>query len=94
MKPIQKYPHIVESYASILKIFAAIDKERSINDLIFFGISSTPKEWKWVTLLWTCKANQWVPISEYSSRFIIQALSFILGRLFLEQTPSNLGSFW
>ena len=39
----QKYPHIIESYACILKIFAAIDKEQSINSLISFGICSTPK---------------------------------------------------
>ena len=27
IKPIQKYPHIIESYACILKIFIVIDKE-------------------------------------------------------------------
>ena len=46
IKPVQKYPHIIESYAFILKIFVAIDKERSINALIHFGICSTPKESK------------------------------------------------
>ena len=46
IKPVQKYPHIIESYALILKIFVAIDKERSINALIPFGICSTPKESK------------------------------------------------
>ena len=46
MNPMKKYPHIVESYACILKIFVVIDKERSINALISFGICSTPKESK------------------------------------------------
>ena len=71
-----------------------------INALISFGICSTPKESKYVTLLlFTCKATQWVPISEYSSRFIIHAASFISvklcsGKLSREKTPLNLGSFW
>ena len=43
MKPIQKYPHIIESYACILKIFVVKEKERPINAVIFFGISSTSK---------------------------------------------------
>ena len=43
IKPIQKYPHIIESYACVLKIFVAMDKEWSINVLISFGICSTPK---------------------------------------------------
>ena len=38
MKPIQKYLHIIESIACILKIFVVIDKERLINALISFGI--------------------------------------------------------
>ena len=46
IKPIQKYPHIIESYAYILKIFVVLDKERSINVFISFGVCSTPKEWK------------------------------------------------
>ena len=33
IKPIQKYPHITELYACILKIFFVIDKERPINVL-------------------------------------------------------------
>ena len=44
MKSIQKYPDIIESYACILKIFVVIDKERSINSLIYLGTCSTPKE--------------------------------------------------
>ena len=40
------------------------------------------------------KAIQWVPTT-YSSILIIYAPSFILsGKLFLEQTPSNLSLFW
>ena len=46
INPIQKYPHIIESYASILKIFVAIDKEQLISIFISFGICSTPKESK------------------------------------------------
>ena len=29
IKPMQKYPHIIESYACNLKIFVVIDKERA-----------------------------------------------------------------
>ena len=43
IKAIQKYPQIIESYTSILKIFVVMDKERSINALISFEICSTPK---------------------------------------------------
>ena len=51
--PIQKYPHITESYACILKMFVlmflfceAEDKGGLINALISFRICSTPKESK------------------------------------------------
>ena len=72
IKSIQKYPHIIESYACILKVFVAMDEERPINALISLGMCSTPKESKSVTLLFrTYNATQWVPVSEYSSRFII-----------------------
>ena len=43
INPIQKYQHIIESYACILKIFVVMDKERPINALISLGICSTPK---------------------------------------------------
>ena len=46
INPIQKYPHITESYSCILKIFVVIDEEQSINALISFGICSKPKESK------------------------------------------------
>ena len=40
---IQKYPHIIESYACILKIFAFMFL-LPINVIISFGICSIPKE--------------------------------------------------
>ena len=85
INPIQKYPHITQSYACILKIFAKII-DFSVNILISSGICSTQKLSKWVTLLFNVyKATQWVPILEYSSRFITYVPSFNLsGRLFLE----------
>ena len=43
INPIQKYQHIIESYACILKIFVVMDKERPINALISLGICYTPK---------------------------------------------------
>ena len=47
-----------------------------------------------MSLLLQNKAIQCVPSSAYSSRFITHAPSFIcLGKLFLEKTPLNLGSF-
>ena len=55
INPIQKYPHITELYAYILKIFVCIFL-LPINFLISFGKCS---------------------VSEYSSRFITYALSFI-----------------
>ena len=49
-----------------------MDEERPINALISLGMSSIPKETKSVTLLFrTYNATQGVPVSEYSSRFII-----------------------
>ena len=67
----QKYPHIVESYACTLKCLNA----------------STLSPF-------TYKAIQWVCIDLYSSRFNMYVPSFILVKLFLEQTSLNLGSFW
>ena len=53
INPIQKYPHIIESYACILKIFVlmfllckAEDEVLIINVLISFRICSKPKESK------------------------------------------------
>ena len=45
IKPIQKYPHIIESYACILKIFILMFL-LLINVFISFGICSTPIESK------------------------------------------------
>ena len=45
IKPIQKYPHIIESYACILKIFVVMFL-LLINALIYLGVCSTPKESK------------------------------------------------
>ena len=42
INPIQKYPHIIEPYACILKIFIFMFL-LPIHALIFFGIYSTPK---------------------------------------------------
>ena len=43
INPIQKYPHINESYACTLKIFVVMDQEQPINALISLGICYTPK---------------------------------------------------
>ena len=52
---------------------------------ICFGIYLTPKLSKYVTLLsLTNKAIQWVPIDSCSSKFIIYAASYVLGKLFFE----------
>ena len=45
IKSIQKYPHIIESYACILKVFVIMFL-LLINALISLGICSTPKEAK------------------------------------------------
>ena len=56
-----------------------------MNVLISFGIFSTPNLSKYIPLLLlTYEAIQWAPIDSYSSRFIINAPSFILDTLFLE----------
>ena len=65
INPIQKYPHIIESYACILKIFVVIFL-MPINFLISCGICSTLKPSKYVTLsLFLYKAIQWVPVDLY-----------------------------
>ena len=56
-----------------------------MNFLISFGIRSTPKLSKYVTLSeFTYNATQRVPIDLYSSGFITYAPSFILGKFFLK----------
>ena len=74
INPIQKYPQITESYACILKIFVCMFL-LPINILVSFGICSTPKLSKKVTLSFNAyNAIQWVPMSEYSSRFMPHSL--------------------
>ena len=50
INPIQKYPHMIESYVCILNIFVSMFL-LPINILISFRIFSTPKLSKWVRLL-------------------------------------------
>ena len=50
INPTQKYPHIIRSNVGILQIFLMIFLF-PINNLISFGISSTPKLSKYVTFL-------------------------------------------
>ena len=90
----QKYPHITESFACSRKMLPFMFLF-PINSLIFSGTRSTPKLLKQTILfLLQNKAMQCVPTSAYSSRFITCTPSFIfLGKLFLEKTPLNLGSF-
>ena len=85
INPIRKYPHIPESYACILKMFACMFL-LPINFLISFGIYSTSKLSKQVTLLFQeYRAIQSVPMSECSSGFINYAPSFnLLDKLSLE----------
>ena len=66
-----------------------------INLLIYLGICSTPKISKQTVYFGlTNKAIQSVPVFSYSSKFITYAPFIILfGKLFLEYTPLNLGSF-
>ena len=70
INPIEKYPHIIESYACTRKTF-----------VLMFLLEYVPHQKNQNS---TCKATQWVPISEYSSIFVIYAPSFIFGRLSLE----------
>ena len=77
----QKYQHIIESYACILKIFLL-----PIISVISLGIFSTLKLSKRVTLsLFPYKTIQWVFLDLYlSSRLITYVSSYILGNLFLK----------
>ena len=56
MNTIQKYPHIIESYACVLKMFAFMFL-LPINVLISFGICSTLKESKYHYFTRTKQAN-------------------------------------
>ena len=84
INPIQNHPHFIESYACILWIFVIICLFQ-MNFLISFGICSIPKLSKYVTFpAFTYNAIQWVPIYSYSPKFIVDAPSFVLDKLFLE----------
>ena len=80
----QRYLHITESQAYVLKMFAIMFL-LLINFLISLEICSIPKESKYMTvLLFTYNAIHGVPILEYSSRITTFAPFFILsGRLSL-----------
>ena len=77
----QKYPHIIESYACILNILLLIHAialdffvSLLINLLISLGICSIPKLSKSIaSLVLTNKAIQCVPVFSYSSKFITYA---------------------
>ena len=56
-----------------------------MNFFISYGICSTPRLSKYTILFaFMYKAIQWVPIDSYSSRFIADIPTLILGELFLE----------
>ena len=67
-----------------------------MNFFIQFGICSTPKVSKWVTILsFTCKVIQWVPTDlKDLTHQDIYTLFFVLSKLFLEKTSLNLASIW
>ena len=78
MNPVQKYLHIIELSACIINMFLLMFLS-SINLLISLGICSTPKLSKQSTSLsFTYKAIQCVPLSKYSSKLTIHAVSFLI----------------
>ena len=87
MKAIQYNPYIIDSLSCFLNILWVIDLY-----LVLFntsrGIYSIPEESKYATN----NETQCVPLLFLSSRFIIYASSFILGKLFLGKTILNLDS--
>ena len=92
MEAIQYNPHTIYSLSCILNILWVIDLS-----LILFntswGIYSIPKESKYTALFMSINdENQCVPLLFLSSKFMTYAPSFILGKLFLNKTPLNLGS--
>ena len=94
MNPMQKYPHIIELFDCTGKMLTFM-LLFPINSLISSEKCSTAKLLKQtISLLLQNKAIQCGPTSAYSSRFNAYAPSFIfLGKLSLEKTPLNLGSF-
>ena len=84
IKPTQKYPHIIVTYACILSIFV-LTFLFQMNFLISYGLFSTPKLSQYALFsAFTYDAIQWVSIDLDSSRFITYAPFFILDKSFLE----------
>ena len=92
MKAIQQNPHIIDSLSCVLNILWVIDLSLILIDTSR-GIYWIPKESKYAAkFLSIDNEAQCVPLLFLSSRFIIYASSFILGKLFLGKTSLNLGS--
>ena len=92
MNLIQKYPHIIESFACILNMFVFMSLF-PINLLISLGICSTPKRSKYIiSLFYVYKAIQCVP-KKFVEIYYLCASFYFLGKLSLEKTPLNLGLF-
>ena len=75
INPIQKYLHIIESYASTLHIFAVIFLF-PINVLITFGICSTPKLSKYVIFLAFNLIHEFLLIHSHHDLLYIYAYFF------------------
>ena len=74
----------------------AIQKNPHIIDSLFntsSGIYSIPKEKYTTAFLSISNETQCVPLLFLSLRFVTYSPSFILGKLFLEKTSLNLGSY-
>ena len=76
INPILKFPHIFESYASILKILVMINVS-PVNFLVSFELCSTPKLSKYAALLnvfplspFTYKTLQCIPIMPTQRDFL------------------------
>ena len=93
MNPLQKYPHIIESFACTLKMFAFMFLF-PINFYFFLGYAQD-QNYRNRQFHFCYKIKQSnVPVSAYSPRFIMYAASFIfLGKSSQEKTQLNLNSF-
>ena len=93
INPIRKYPHIIESYACILKIIVVTDIDRLINALMSVNMFY-PKTIKISNIfIMNIQIN---PMSS-NIRILIKIYyvspSFIFSRLSREKSPINLDSF-
>ena len=93
MKAIQQNWQIINSLSCILNILWVIDVS-----LILFntsrGIYWIPKESEYTSVLLSVNnGTQCDPLLFLLSRFLTCAPSFILGKLFLQKTLLNLGSY-